>query len=287
MRPEDDDEQKRIPTYMPYIVIVADEMADLMMTAAKEVEQYIVRLAQLARAVGMHLILATQKPVVDVVTGLIKGNMPARISFKVASRGDSRVILDEIGADRLLGNGDMLFLIPGTSQIIRSQGTYVSDAELKRVCQYLERYPVEFSREVMQHQVSGAPGKDRSAGLKERDELYEPAIEIVIREGRGSCSLLQRALGIGYGRAARLVDFMAEDGIVGEFKKGEPAKCFTPGRNGRRSRMEQGRRPERRRDATGPLLTIDLVTPPASPARGRPPGSARGPSTSCHSSGGR
>ncbi|MGA7498571.1 MAG: DNA translocase FtsK 4TM domain-containing protein [Isosphaeraceae bacterium] len=226
MRPEDDDEQKRIPTYMPYIVIVADEMADLMMTAAKEVEQYIVRLAQLARAVGMHLILATQKPVVDVVTGLIKGNMPARISFKVASRGDSRVILDEIGADRLLGNGDMLFLIPGTSQIVRSQGTYVSDAELKRVCQYLERYPVEFSREVMQHQVSGAPGKDRSAGLKDRDELYEPAIEIVIREGRGSCSLLQRALGIGYGRAARLVDFMAEDGIVGEFKKGEPREVL-------------------------------------------------------------
>ena len=226
MRPEDDEEQKRIPTYMPYIVIVADEMADLMMTAAKEVEQYIVRLAQLSRAVGMHLILATQKPVVDVVTGLIKGNMPARISFKVASRGDSRVILDEIGADRLLGNGDMLFLIPGTSQIVRSQGTYVSDAELKRVCQYLERYPVEFSREVMQHQVSGAPGKDRSAGLKERDELYEPAIEIVIREGRGSCSLLQRALGIGYGRAARLVDFMAEDGIVGEFKKGEPREVL-------------------------------------------------------------
>ncbi|MBV8129713.1 MAG: DNA translocase FtsK 4TM domain-containing protein [Planctomycetaceae bacterium] len=226
MRPEDQEEQKRIPTHMPYIVIVADEMADLMMTAAKEVEQYIVRLAQLSRAVGMHLILATQKPVVDVVTGLIKGNMPARISFKVASRGDSRVILDEIGADRLLGNGDMLFLIPGTSQIVRSQGTYVSDAELKRVCQYLERYPVEFSREVMQHQVSGAPGKDRSAGLKERDELYEPAIEIVIREGRGSCSLLQRALGIGYGRAARLVDFMAEDGIVGEFKKGEPREVL-------------------------------------------------------------
>ncbi len=227
VRPEDEEEQKRIPTHMPYIVIVADEMADLMMTAAKEVEQHIVRLAQLSRAVGMHLILATQKPVVDVVTGLIKGNMPARISFKVASRGDSRVILDEIGADRLLGNGDMLFLVPGTSQIVRSQGTYVSDAELKRVCQYLERYPVEFSREVMQHQVSGgAPGKDRSAGLKERDELYEPAIEIVVREGRGSCSLLQRALGIGYGRAARLIDFMAEDGIVGEFKKGEPREVL-------------------------------------------------------------
>jgi DNA segregation ATPase FtsK/SpoIIIE, S-DNA-T family len=221
IQPEDDADRARIPTHMPYIVIVADELADIMMTAEKEVEQHIVRLAQLARAVGIHLILATQKPVVDVVTGLIKGNMPARIAFQVASKSDSRVVLDEMGADRLLGNGDMLFLIPGTSHIIRAQGTYVSDGELSRVCQYLERYPVEFSREMLQHQVAGGPGgKDRGAALKQRDELYEPAIEVVIREGRGSCSLLQRALGIGYGRASRLIDFMAEDGIVGEFKSG-------------------------------------------------------------------
>ena len=221
LRPEDEEERQRIPTYMPYIVIIADEMADLMMTAAKEVEQHIVRLAQKARAVGMHLIVATQKPTVDVVTGLIKGNLPARIAFQVSSRGDSRVVLDEIGADRLLGNGDMLFLIPGTSHIIRAQGTYVSDLEVNRVCQFLERYKVEFSKELMQLQVGGGPaGKERGAALKERDELYEPAIEIVVREGRGSCSLLQRALGIGYGRAARLIDFMAEDGIVGEYKSG-------------------------------------------------------------------
>jgi S-DNA-T family DNA segregation ATPase FtsK/SpoIIIE len=116
----------------------------------------------------------------------------------------------------------MLFLIPGTSHIVRSQGTYVSDIEVNRICQHLEQYPVEFSRELIQLQVSGGGGngKERASGLKERDELYEPAIEIVIREGRGSCSLLQRALGIGYGRAARLIDFMAEDGIVGEFKSG-------------------------------------------------------------------
>jgi len=221
LRPEDDEERARIPTYMPYIVIIADEMADLMMTAAKEVESHIVRLAQKARAVGMHLIVATQKPTVDVITGLIKGNLPARIAFQVASRGDSRVVLDEMGADKLLGNGDMLFLFPGTSHIVRAQGTYVSDAEVNRVCQYLEQFKVEFSRELVQMQVSGRPsGKERGAGLKERDELYEPAIEIIIREGRGSCSLLQRALGIGYGRAARLIDFMAEDGIVGEFKSG-------------------------------------------------------------------
>ena len=221
LQPEDDEERKRIPTYMPYIVIIIDELAEVMITAEKEVEQHIVRLAQLARAVGMHIILATQKPVVDVVTGLIKGNMPARIAFQVTNRSDSRVVLDELGAERLLGNGDMLFLIPGTSHIIRAQGTYVNDTEINRVRQYLERYPVEFSREIMQLQVGGAPGgKDRGAALKERDDLYEPAIEVVIREGRGSCSLLQRALGIGYGRAARLVDFMAEDGIVGEYKSG-------------------------------------------------------------------
>ena len=218
LRPEDDEEAARIPTFMPSIVIVADEMADLMMTAAKEVEEHIVRLAQKARAAGIHLILATQRPTVDVITGLIKGNMPARIAFQVTSRNDSRVVLDEMGADKLLGNGDMLFLIPGTSHIIRSQGTYVSDSEVTRVCEYLQQYPVEFSRELVQMQVGG--GKEKGAGLKERDDLYEPAIEVVIREGRGSCSLLQRALGIGYGRAARLIDFMAEDGIVGEYKSG-------------------------------------------------------------------
>ncbi len=218
LRPEDDTEQARIPTFMPTIVIIADEMADLMMTAAKEVEEHIVRLAQKARAAGIHLIVATQRPTVDVITGLIKGNMPARIAFQVTSRNDSRVVLDEMGADKLLGNGDMLFLIPGTSHIIRAQGTYVSDGEVNRVCEYLQQYPVEFSRELVQMQVGG--GKEKGAGLKERDELYEPAIEVVIREGRGSCSLLQRALGIGYGRAARLIDFMAEDGIVGEYKSG-------------------------------------------------------------------
>ena len=219
--PEDEEERKRIPTYMPHIVIVIDEMSDMMMTAAKEVEAHIVRLAQKARAVGMHLILATQKPTVDVITGLIKGNLPARIAFQVSSRNDSRVVLDEMGADKLLGHGDMLFLIPGTSHLVRSQGTYVSDAEVERICDYLSQYGVEFSKELMQLRVgNGIGGKDGNAALKDRDEMYEAAIEVIIREQRGSCSLLQRALGIGYGRAARLIDFMAEDGIVGEYKSG-------------------------------------------------------------------
>ncbi|MEO6811882.1 MAG: DNA translocase FtsK [Isosphaeraceae bacterium] len=219
LQPESDEERDRIPLYMPYIVIIADEMADLMMTAAKEVENHIVRLAQKARAVGMHLIVATQKPTVDVITGLIKGNLPARIAFQVASRGDSRVVLDEMGADKLLGNGDMLFLVPGTSHIVRAQGTYVSDAEVNNVCGFLEQDPVEFNKELVGLPMGGA-GKDRAAGLKERDELYEAAIEVIVQAGRGSTSLLQRALGIGYGRAARLIDYMAEDGIVGEFKSG-------------------------------------------------------------------
>jgi S-DNA-T family DNA segregation ATPase FtsK/SpoIIIE len=220
LRPEDPEEQAKIPTFMPYIVIIADEMADLMMTAPKEVESHIVRLAQKARAVGMHLILATQKPTVDVITGLIKGNLPARIAFQVTSRGDSRVILDEMGADRLLGTGDMLFLVPGTSHLIRSQGTYVSDAEVTNVCDFLSQYPQEFSKELVQLQMKGGAAGKSGEALKQRDEVYEAAIEVVIREQRGSTSLLQRALGIGYGRAARLIDYMYEDGIVGEYKSG-------------------------------------------------------------------
>lgn len=224
--PEDDEEAERIPLKMASIVIIVDEFADLIQVANKEVEEYVVRLAQKARAVGMHLILATQKPTVDVITGLIKGNVPARIAFQVFSRQDSRVVLDEIGAHRLLGDGDMLFLIPGTSHIVRAQGTYVSDEEIHRICSYLERYPVEFSKEVMQAQLGGGGLKDRATSLKERDELYEAAIEVIIREGRGSCSLLQRALGIGYGRASRLIDFMASDGIVGEYKVGGPREVM-------------------------------------------------------------
>ena len=219
--PEDDEEWERIPKFMPYIVIIIDEMGDLVAQVGKEVETQIVRLAQKARAAGIHLILATQKPTVDVITGLIKSNLPARIAFQVSSRNDSRVVLDEMGADKLLGNGDMLFLVPGTSHLVRAQGTYASDQDVNQVCEFLAQYPQEFSRELTQLSVGGVggAGKDRDA-LKARDEYYEPAIEVVIREGRGSTSLLQRALGIGYGRAARLIDFMAEDGIVGEFKSG-------------------------------------------------------------------
>ena len=219
IRPENDDERRQIPTHMPYIVIVADELADLMMTSAKEVETHIIRLAQKSRAVGIHLVLATQKPTVDVITGLIKSNLPARICFQVASRTDSRVVLDEMGADKLLGNGDMLFLWPGTSTLLRGQGTYLSDDEINRVIAAVATSEPQFVKELVQLKAAASEGESQGGVKKfaDRDELYEAAIDVVVREGRGSVSLLQRALGIGYGRAARLIDFMAEDGIVGQY----------------------------------------------------------------------
>jgi S-DNA-T family DNA segregation ATPase FtsK/SpoIIIE len=154
---------------------------------------------------------------VDVVTGLIKSNLPARICFQVTSRTDSRVVLDEMGADKLLGKGDMLFLQPGTSSIIRAQGTYASDDEIRRVTEHVEAEP-EFAPELVTLGAAGGGGEGGAMDrLRARDDLYEQAIEVVVREGRGSTSLLQRALGIGYGRAARLIDFMAEDGMVGQY----------------------------------------------------------------------
>jgi S-DNA-T family DNA segregation ATPase FtsK/SpoIIIE len=217
IEPEDDEQWRQIPRQLPYIVIIADELADLMLTSGKDVEQHIIRLAQKSRAVGIHLILATQKPTVDVITGLIKSNLPARIAFQVASRVDSRVVLDEMGADKLLGNGDMLFLLPGTSTLLRGQGTYLSDDEITRVVDFVGTDDPQFAGELMQLKTKEEVEAAGGAGLKHRDDLYETAVDIVVRERRGSVSLLQRSLGIGYGRAARLIDFMAEDRIVGEY----------------------------------------------------------------------
>ncbi len=211
-------EAKDVPHKMPYIVIVADEMADLMMTSGKDVEAHIIRLAQKSRAVGIHLVLATQKPTVDVITGLIKSNLPARISFQVASKMDSRVVLDESGAERLLGCGDMLYLAPGTSSLSRAQGTYVSDEEIADVIDFFSDLEPDYSEELQQlvaeRKSSGQSGDNAP---RQADDLYENAIEVVVREGRGSVSLLQRCLGIGYGRAARMIDWMAEDGVVGDY----------------------------------------------------------------------
>jgi S-DNA-T family DNA segregation ATPase FtsK/SpoIIIE len=222
------EEATQIPEKMPYIVIIADEMADMMMTSGKDVEGHIIRLAQKSRAVGIHLVLATQKPTVDVITGLIKSNLPARIAFQVASRVDSRVVLDEMGADRLLGNGDMLYLMPGTSKITRAQGTYVSDSEVNNIIDFYGDCEPQYSRELAQLSTKSA-GKSGIEAIRSRDELYEQAINVVVQEGRGSTSLLQRALGIGYGRAARLIDYMAEDGIVGDYNGSQAREVlYTP-----------------------------------------------------------
>ncbi len=215
VQPEED-ERERIPERMPYIVIFLDEVADLILQFRKEVEGHIIRLSQKSRAAGIHLVLATQKPTVDVITGLIKSNLPSRICFRVVNKSDSRVVLDEMGADKLLGKGDMLFLPPGTSTLVRGQCTYASDDEIERIVTHLECEEPCYAEELMHLPLAGQSGNLLET-VRQRDELYEAAIEIVVREQRGSVSLLQRVLGIGYGRAARLVDYMAEDGIVGEY----------------------------------------------------------------------
>ena len=217
VKPIDEEEKQKAPAKMPYIVIVIDEVGDLMMAMKKEVEGHIIRLAQKSRAAGIHLILTTQRPTVDVITGLIKSNLPARICFQVADRSNSRVVLDEMGAEKLLGKGDMLFLQPDTSTIVRAQGTFASDQEITRIVSHLEVDDPNYDAELLNLQQKEVDPAELMENLRKRDELYEQAIEIVIREGRGSVSLLQRALGIGYGRAARLIDFMAEDKIVGTY----------------------------------------------------------------------
>lgn len=208
-------EAELVPETMPSIVIIADEMADMMMTCGKDVEQHIARLAGKSRAVGIHLVLATQKPTVDVVTGLIKSNLPARISFQVASQVDSRVVLDETGADKLLGNGDMLYLAPGTSHVSRAQGTYVSDDEISDIIEFYSQYETQYDPELEKvRSADSGGGAGGRKGNRIADDFYNEAVEIVLAEGRGSISMLQSRLGIGYGRAKRMIDYMTEDGVV-------------------------------------------------------------------------
>jgi DNA segregation ATPase FtsK/SpoIIIE-like protein len=211
--------EENAPDYMPYLVVVVDELADLIMTGRKEVEQAITRLAQKSRAVGIHTVLATQRPSTDVITGLIKANMPSRASFKVTSKIDSRVILDQSGAEKLLGRGDMLFLPPRSFHLVRAQGCYVSDDEVRSVVQFLrENGPGQELRELV---VKAETLDERDP--REVDPLFDSACRIVIETQRGSASLLQRHLQIGYTRASRLVDLMRGQGIIGEFKNAQAA----------------------------------------------------------------
>jgi S-DNA-T family DNA segregation ATPase FtsK/SpoIIIE len=210
--PDSTEEEAKIPKKLPYIVIVIDELADLMMTAPKEIEAYIVRLAQKSRAIGIHIVLATQRPQATVVTGLIKSNMPTRIGFRVAARLDSRIVLDQNGAEALLGQGDMLFLKPGTSDLVRAQGTFVDEMEVQRIVKYLK----EIAEPQFHPELTELNRIDTSEMV--RDELFDNAVRIILESQRGSVSLLQRKLSVGYARASRIIEMMAGAGILGEYK---------------------------------------------------------------------
>jgi S-DNA-T family DNA segregation ATPase FtsK/SpoIIIE len=203
---------------LPYIVIVIDELADLMMLDGKNVEESITRLAQMARAVGIHLVLATQRPSVDVITGLIKANVPTRMSFRVATKIDSRTILDANGSESLLGRGDMLFLAPGAARVQRIHAPYVTEKEIAQVVEFWRsqgdaQYEKKFLEAPKEEGTSGDGGG--VDGEEDHDELFESAVRLVLEFGKASTSLLQRRLRIGYGRAAHLIDLMERDGIVG------------------------------------------------------------------------
>jgi len=205
---------------LPYIVIIIDELADLMMTSGREVEESITRLAQMARAVGIHLVLATQRPSVDVITGLIKANFPSRISFRVSSKIDSRTIIDTNGAEQLLGRGDMLFLPPGTSRLIRVHGAYIDEQEISRIVSHMKAQgPPSYDDTITQ---SDEEALGLTATDSEHDELFEEALRICVEMKRASTSVLQRRLRIGYGRAAAILDVMEREGLIGQADGSRP-----------------------------------------------------------------
>lgn len=221
--PRDDD--LVIPDHLPYIVVIIDELADLMQTAPADVESAIARITQMARAAGIHLIVATQTPRADVITGVIKANIPSRIAFQVASKIDSRVILDENGADRLLGQGDMLYLPPSTSRLIRAQGVLVTDEEITRLVEFVSaQSPPAF--DLAAHEQMSATSAPNEEVSEEDEELVEKCLEIIRQEKRASTSLLQRRLRLGYTRAARIVDILEQRGILGPGEGAKPREIL-------------------------------------------------------------
>jgi len=208
---------------LPYIVIIIDEMADLMMVASADVEESVMRLAQMARAVGIHLILATQRPSVDVITGTIKANFPSRIAFRVSQKVDSRTIIDRQGAEHLLGRGDMLFLPPGSARLVRIHGGFITEPELNRITSFLKKT----ARPVYDDSVLKEPVEERTEGAdQERDEFFLKAVEVVLNEGQCSITMIQRRLRLGYARAARIVDAMEHAGIVGPADGARPREVL-------------------------------------------------------------
>jgi S-DNA-T family DNA segregation ATPase FtsK/SpoIIIE len=233
-------DQSKIPDLepLPFVVVIIDELADLMMIVGKKVEELIARLAQKARASGIHLILATQRPSVDVITGLIKANIPTRIAFQVSAKVDSRTILDQGGAESLLGHGDMLYLPPGTSMPNRVHGAYVADAEVHRVVEALRKAGApNYIEEVLsgpKGPIPGLPGEggeggvDGEGGDSEKDALYDEAVKIVVTERKPSISYVQRRLKIGYNRAARLIEAMEAAGLVGPLQANGGREILVP-----------------------------------------------------------
>jgi S-DNA-T family DNA segregation ATPase FtsK/SpoIIIE len=214
-----------IPDRLPYIVIVVDELADLMLVAQAEIENQIARLAQMSRATGIHLILATQRPSVNVITGTIKANFPSRIAFQVAQKVDSRTIIDAMGADKLLGKGDMLFLPPGVARLMRAQGTLTTDGEIHRIVEFLKQQGAPQYEMALKEKVEDKP-EGELPDMDEDDELIEQAIEVIRQMKRASTSGVQRRLKIGYTRAARIMDILEEKGIVGPANGSDPREIL-------------------------------------------------------------
>jgi len=213
-----------LPDRLPYIVIIIDELADLMMVAQRNVEESLTRLAQMARAAGIHLILATQRPSVDVITGIIKANFPTRISFKVSSKVDSRTILDQMGAEKLLGAGDMLFIPPGSSRLTRIHGPYVSDQEIERIVDFVKKQgKPAYDESITEYEPEAAEGEKPDGDF---DEKYDEAVELVTDLGQASISLVQRYMKIGYNRAARIIERMEAEGVVGPSDGAKPRKVL-------------------------------------------------------------
>ncbi len=212
-----------LPDRLPYIIIIIDELADLMMVAQRNVEESLTRLAQMARAAGIHLILATQRPSVDVITGIIKANFPTRISFQVSSKVDSRTILDQMGAEKLLGAGDMLFVPPGSSRLVRIHGAYVSDTEIERIVDFVKKQGQPTYDESI---TEFEPDTTEEKPEEDSDEKYDQAVELVTDLGQASISLVQRYMKIGYNRAARIIERMETEGIVGPSDGVKPRKVL-------------------------------------------------------------